>query len=372
MGELPESLLENRCLRLLREYVAGFELNLGELTVLTEAATGFYKYTPIMCALAGARKVYAVAADNAWGKADQVKNETLSLSRKLNLRDRIEVVKEKTPEIVGLCDIVTNSGAVRPIDAPTVAGMKPTCVVPLMWETWEFRPWELDLDACRRKGILVMGTDESRMDWRYTSYIIWKLLNECFIEGHHCRIMIIASGRIGLSHARLMRDNGVTFRWLCFDDEVSEEFENVIISSEDKNELLAFLSTCDALVLDERLHEGQLIGNGGLFTSEELNEANPGLVLIYRDGKIDYQSIKDEGVYIYPDRLPRKKSATVYSYYLGPRPVFELYAAGLKVGEVMARNRIKGKTIREAARDAIRSTYAQDFRGEWSWLGEEG
>ena len=41
-------------------------------------------------------------------------------------------------------DVVTNSGHVRPIDAETVAWMKPTAVVPLMYEAWEL--------AARRRG----------------------------------------------------------------------------------------------------------------------------------------------------------------------------------------------------------------------------
>jgi hypothetical protein len=48
--------------------------------------------------------------------------------------------------------VVTNSGHVRPIDEAMVALMKPTAVVPLMFEAWEAEAGRSDLDipALRR------------------------------------------------------------------------------------------------------------------------------------------------------------------------------------------------------------------------------
>ena len=66
----------------------------------------------------------------------------------------------KDPAIVGSADIVTNSGRIRPIDAETVGHMKPSAVIPLMYESWEYRAADVDLEACRTRGILVGGTNE--------------------------------------------------------------------------------------------------------------------------------------------------------------------------------------------------------------------
>ena len=135
------------------------DLDLAGLTVLTEAASGAYVVTPVLAAMAGA-DVVAVAAGNAYSSADEIQELTLRVAELAGVRGRIELVDRKEPAVVGAADIVTNSGQVRPIDADTVSCMKPSAVVPLMYESWEYREADLDLEACRARGILVAGTNE--------------------------------------------------------------------------------------------------------------------------------------------------------------------------------------------------------------------
>ena len=52
---------------------------------------------------------------------------------------------------------------------------------------------------------------------------------------------------------------------------------------------------------------------------------------------------------------------------IGPRPVLELFAAGLAVGEAMARSRLGGASARDAARHALSVAPAMDFTGEGAW-----
>ena len=51
------------------------------------------------------------------------------------------------------------------------------------------------------------------------------------------------------------------------------------------------------------------------------------------------------------------------AYHLGPQPVLELFAAGLKVGEIAVRERKKGSTIEEAIKATVDSGIGQDFEG---------
>ena len=55
-------------------------------------------------------------------------------------------------------------------------------------------------------------------------------------------------------------------------------------------------------------------------------------------------------------------------YYLGPKPVVELYAAGLKVGETMSRGRLSGLTPEKAAESAMKHSLAMDFEGDFAWI----
>ena len=76
-------------------------------------------------------------------------SQTCEFVHLLGLRGRVEIVSEKSPDVLRQADIVTNSGHLRPLDAPTIRAMKPTAVIPLMYEAWELRPGDVDLDECR-------------------------------------------------------------------------------------------------------------------------------------------------------------------------------------------------------------------------------
>jgi hypothetical protein len=62
-------------------------------------------------------------------------------------------------------------------------------------------------------------------------------------------------------------------------------------------------------------------------------------------GRVDVNGLLNQGVIVYPgiELQPRRMMFTLA--YLGVRPVVELHTAGLKVGELMARYRLIGKSI---------------------------
>jgi len=145
----------NRVFKLIDQATNTFSLDLSGLVVFTEVASGNYVVTPLIAALAGAVKVFAVTRDSRYGKAADVKELTLELAKERNMDSRIEVVFSKSPDILQQADIVTNLGFVRPIDKEMIEHLKPTAVIPLMWETWEFREQDLDLSHCWQKSIPV-------------------------------------------------------------------------------------------------------------------------------------------------------------------------------------------------------------------------
>ena len=128
--------------------------------MLTEAATGAYAVTPVLAALAGAR-VYALAGPTRYATAPELAAGTTALARLAGVADQVELIPAMTPAVAGAADIVTNSGQVRPIDAALVSQLKPSAVIPLMYESWEYRGADVDLEACRRRGIPVAGTSET-------------------------------------------------------------------------------------------------------------------------------------------------------------------------------------------------------------------
>ena len=68
--------MTGRINKILNQCINRFNLDLTDLTVLTEAATGPYLYSPVMAALGGAGKVYAIAGDSRYGRKEDVKELT--------------------------------------------------------------------------------------------------------------------------------------------------------------------------------------------------------------------------------------------------------------------------------------------------------
>src|SRR5919202_4722250 len=133
-----------RLIRLMDAAIERCNLELSGLTVLTEAASGAYVVTSVLAAMAGA-DVYALAAGTAYASSERIRELTAELARLGKVVDRIQLVDGKDSDLVRTADIVTNSGQVRPIDAKMVTGMKPSAVVPLMYESWEYRQADVDL-----------------------------------------------------------------------------------------------------------------------------------------------------------------------------------------------------------------------------------
>ena len=146
--------------RLLPELIAHFGLSLDGLSLYTEAASGHYAYGPILAALAGAKHVTAQVSDSRFGLAKDIIAHTRQLAEAYNVAEKIECIDRRSHVRLAQADIVTNSGHVRPIDRDLIDSLQPTAVIPLMWETWEFRESDFDLNRCKERGILVLGTNE--------------------------------------------------------------------------------------------------------------------------------------------------------------------------------------------------------------------
>ena len=81
-------------------------------------------------------------------------------------------------------------------------------------------------------------------------------------------------------------------------------------------------------------------------------------------GRIDAAGLVERGVAVYPglDLPARRMSMTLGA--LGPRPVIELHAAGLKVGELALRDRQTVLTGNQGPRSIWQILNAEDFKCE--------
>jgi hypothetical protein len=319
MGQnLRPGLDPRRLVRLMREAVTRCELDLTGFTVLTEAASGAYVVTPVIAALAGA-DVCAVAGGNAYASDDEIRELTVGLARLAGVADRVEIVPAKAPSIVGAADIITNSGQVRPIDADTVSCMKPSAVVPLMYESWEYRGADVDLEACRERGIVVAGTNERHPAvgvFSYLGQMAVLQLHEAGIPVRGSRILLLCDNDFAPFIVRDLETAGaiVTLSPRATAEVIPPDADAVVLALQPRT--TAVFDAVDA---------------------ELLAREAPGAVLVQYWGDADRQALAAAGVPVWPPRPPSAGHMGVLPSAVGPEPIVRLQSGGLKVGEVLAR-----------------------------------
>ena len=117
------------------------------------------------------------------------------------------------------------------------------------------------------------------------------------------------------------------------------------------------------MVLEHR-DRRELIGENGLITPEEIKSLNPALVIAHICGGTAQRDLDRAGLRYLPQDLAPTGYMSVSTTYVGPRPLIELHAAGLKVGQVMADAVSQGLYGIDAEKWTLKHCeYAQGFAG---------
>ena len=329
MNELRISRVIDSALRLM-------DVDLSGVTVLTEAATGHFRVTATIAALAGAPRVMALAKDSRFGSMADARDATLALAARLGVRERIEVLTSRVDTRIGEADLVTNLGFVRPLDAAFIERLGPRAVIPLMWAPWEFRAEDLDLDECRRRHIPVVGTRETHPDlqiFRYVGMLAVKLLLDAGIEVFKSKVCLLGGGvfadeiegaleRLGAAVARL-------------DARACRSGAGV----EDS------IQGADAVVVCEHRDRDPLMSANGPLGPSRIAALAPGVTLLHIAGNVDRAPFVAAGIPCFPEIFARPGYMSTGTDAVGPRPLVDLHTAGLKIGQVLvglARSRIRG------------------------------
>lgn len=340
--------------RLIDQAIAKLQLDLSDLVVLTEAATGHFVVTPLVAALAGAAQVLAITADSRYGTAEAAREQTTDLARRWHVERQIEVFTSRTDPRIAQADIVTNLGFVRPLDAPMLARLKPTAVIPLMFETWERRPADLDLDACRRRGLCVLGTnerDERLRIFDYVGEVAVKLATELDVELPDSHVIVVGGGEFGRGTMAAFKKAGAHATQVRPRD--GQALGDPAIVGQ--------LPQTDLLVFVEHEDRRMLLGPGGLEINR-LTELAPHIAIVHISGAVDADALARSGIPHRPAVLAPPGRMSVTTAYLGPQPVIDLHAAGLKVGEAMARGMRQFGDVGKAVAFALEHSPAMDFQ----------
>jgi hypothetical protein len=319
MNDIRPGLNSQRLVTLMEQSIKRCNLQLENLKVLTEAATGAYVVTPLLAAMAGAEKVFAITRSSRYGTVDTVIKKTNKLAEIAGVSDRIEFLSEKTKNVVAQADIITNSGHVRPIDAQMIGWMKATAVIGLMYEAWEFRPEDVDLNICRQRGIQVVGVNE-----RHPAVDVFSFL--------------------GIMAVKLLLDAGIavyaTNILLLCDNPFSSFIESGLINAGASVDTVDSLTAAprdkiyDAvLVALQPQQEPVLSGKDAAMIAKYW----PGVVVAQYWGDIERPAFSSHNVPVSPEIEPKPGHMAILPSGVGPEPIIRLQTGGLKAAEVIWR-----------------------------------
>jgi hypothetical protein len=355
--------VKERNRRILKNVMKKFNLNLSGLTVFTESATGNYLYTPIIASLAGAKHVFAVTSDSKYGLKEEVRKQTLEEAHEFGVREKITVLFNKEGCIRN-SDIITNSGFVRPITKKMISYMKPTAVIPLMRLGNEFRPDELDLQACYEKGIIVLGTNENHPKLNLLASSGFKICKILFEKGFSVfgdRLLLIGSGDVCNYPTDFFINNKIPVDRVTFDDDIPEKQKQFVRSRE---QVLKSLGSYDVLIINEIRYNVDILSNKGFIPVKLLKKRNPSIQIVHLAGSINKKEILEEGgLALCPKDIRPFGYMSISSDYLGLRCTSLLIAASLKVAEVAVRCRLKGMSIRETIEYSLKNSPAMLVTG---------
>lgn len=237
----------------IRAAIDKFELDLTGKRVLTEAATGNFVVTPVIAALAGAEEVYAFTKPTSHGTSAEVREQTRQLLDQAKDRKVIRIVEALDEVPLESIDILTNTGHLRPINASLVSRISSRCVIPLMWEPWEYRCADLDLAACKAKGIKVYGTNEEDPRLRtkeYIGYLVLLTLLQHQLTPLSARVLLVGGDKFVLPVKKVLNDNGYQYQCITNYHHLSDSVcsDVIVLLEHERNNLLI---DADGMLLDK-------------------------------------------------------------------------------------------------------------------------
>lgn len=296
-------------------------LDLSELTVLTEAATGAYAVTAVLAAMAGARRVYAFTKPTRHGTPGEARQQTLELADSVGVADRIDVLEQITPDILNQTDIVTNSGHLRPLTAALIDKLPREAVIALMFEAWEFRPKDLDMEACLRRGIPIVGVNERHPAVDVFSFLgplCLKQLHDCGLSVYKNRIAVLCDNDFVGSLRAGLASSGASV----------DTFDNVQAVYRDE---------WDAIIVALRPAVQPRIGSP---EATHLAACAPaGGVIVQFWGDMDRTALSANGLAVWPTAPPALGHMGILLSEIGPEPIVRLQAGGLRAAEWVRRSR---------------------------------
>lgn len=323
----------------LSQIVKNLDLNLKNKTVITEAASGPYVVTAILAAIAGA-KVYAFSRDSSYGTVDQSFDQTRKVMQECDFMDLdIQLIEKLKPNIIAQADLITNSGYLRPLDKEKLKHAKDDLVIALMYEAWELRDTDLDLDYIRKRGFFLGATNERHPDvdvFNYLGDMTLKLIFDAGICPYNNRFILICNHDFGPYIAKVLGKNCANL--LVIDEDIHREkylgmpvdwkggFPEVSIPESYYDAEAVIFTACP--------FDKEWIGNNHPLKLDNIKRQLRDPYILRYFGDLAVADLDKSDVRYFPAEVKSGHMGVLPSA-VGFDPIIRLQAGGLKAGEAM-------------------------------------
>jgi len=327
----------SRLVELMKSTVRSLELNLSDKVVITEAASGAYVVTPILAAIAGAQ-VYAFGRDSTHGTFKDATEQIENLLSHLECT-RVTFIDEVKPDLLSRADVITNSGHLRPIDQDMLRHVEQACVIPLMYEKWEFRGEDVDLPFCKTRGIRVGGTNERHPDvgvFDYLGDMACKLIFDAGLCLRNNTFVVVSNNDFGPYIANRLAEMagrvGVIGR-----PEDRPHYDSAVewLSEFPKIQVSEAYRDASAILFTAYPFDIEWIGaEGTAIAVQDLQQQFAYPFVLRFAGDVRIADLEALGIAYHPAHVKSGHMGIIPSE-IGPDPVVRLQAGGLKAAQLM-------------------------------------
>jgi len=301
------------------ENINFLKLDLSNKVILTEIGTNAYFFTPLIALFSGAKHVFIWAKDNQFAKAIDLEDAFKKLAQKYNFTNYEFSINTRNIEHIRQSDIITNLGNIRPIDKKFLSYCKEGAIISLMYDAWEFRPEEIDIDYCKKRNIELVAVNENTTSFPIfisMEQLALKMAFEAGYEIYNNKIIVWSSDIFGEFTKRGFEKNNAKKVILT---------KNIEIVAQEINDT-DFIFLCDY---------NQNGNTENILNFKKLKEVNPFFGIIHLYGALGMQYFELLNIPVYPRENGRNQFMSKTFAHLGLYPALNLNIAGLKVAQAV-------------------------------------
>lgn len=314
----------NRKIDIIKRVKSLLNIDFSDKIVLTEVGSNNYLFAPIIPAMSNAKQVLALAKDSKYGMANNIISNCKELLSDLKLGEKVTFYINEIPEdIIASADVITNSGNLRPLDMNFLANAKSEVVIPLMYEKWEFRDSDLDLEFCRQKGIRVAGTWENHPSLKIFNYVgplAAKMIFEAGFEIYQNKIIIWSDDHFGRVVSEYLTSMGA----------------NCIVTSNNETMISEIVDTDIVYVCN--YDESADYSSDEVINFDRLLQINKKFAVVHLYGEFELNNCLERFAKFYPEKNGTARTMSFTLDHVGDYPSLALLTAGFKVGECLLKS----------------------------------